>query len=764
VGDNAEPKAVAEKTKSYIVYLGGHNDRVGEQKLIEHSHYELLASVVRSKQAAIDSIFYSYSRNINGFAAILSEEQALAVSKLPDVLSVYPNRRIKLQTTRSWEFLGLEQANEQVPPESLWRKAAYGKDVIIATLDTGAWPESKSFSDEGMGPVPSRWKGRCENSTNFSCNRKLIGARVFHKGFEAESGQLDLSKVSTKRTPRDTSGHGSHTLSTAGGNFVKKASLFGYGEGTAKGGAPGARLASYKVCWSDGLGDDSCAEADILAAFDQGIYDGVDLFSVSIGGSPYGQLLLQDSITIGSLHAVEKGRVVVCAGGNDGPMPGSVSNVAPWIITVGASTIDRTFSSIAFLGNKKICKGESLAQLSLKKRRMYPLISSVNARLPGVDYYDGLSCSAKSLNPRKVKGKIVTCLGGINPDVVMGQEVLRAGGVGMLDLNSPGEENFLLPQAHVLPATELTADDAIAVTSYINSTKYPVAYISPVETKLNTRPAPRVVAFSSRGPNIVIPDILKPDILAPGTNILAAWSGAASPSTFDFDRRRVPFNIISGTSMATPHVAGIAALIKAIHPHWSPAAIRSAIMTTATTMDNTKRIIKDFSFQTASPFDFGAGHINPNQAADPGLIYDISANDYLTFLCSFGTNSSQIRNETGRPYRCPPNNQTIYNLNYPSITVSSLDGPVFVRRTVTYVSNGSATFEGKVRSPHGAVMALKPSKLEFTKTGETQTYHVVMKPRKGFNSTEFGYLTWESAHHVVRSPIVICGKGTNCIA
>lgn len=153
---------------------------------------------------------------------------------------------------------------------------------------------------------------------------------------------------SSFNSARDHEGHGSHTLSTAAGNFVAGANVFGLGNGTAKGGSPKARVAAYKVCWPP-INGSECFDADIMAAFDAAIHDGVDVLSVSLGGDPSNYL--DDGLSIGAFHAVKNGIVVVCSAGNSGPAAGTVSNVAPWMITVGASTLDREFQAIVQLRN-----------------------------------------------------------------------------------------------------------------------------------------------------------------------------------------------------------------------------------------------------------------------------------------------------------------------------------------------------------------------------------------------------------------------------
>ncbi|KAJ6880611.1 subtilisin-like protease SBT5.3 [Populus alba x Populus x berolinensis] len=522
--------------KPYVVYFGGHSHGPKpsslDANLAKDSHYEFLGSFLGSREFAEDAIFYSYTRHINGFAATLEDEVAaeiasekplllllcfslcfvsfvifelssLSNAEHPRVVSVFLNQGRKQHTTHSWSFLGLEK-DGVVPSSSIWKKARFGEDTIIGNLDTGVWPESESFSDEGLGPIPSKWNGTCQNGHDpgFHCNRKLIGARYFNKGYASIVGHLN----SSFDTPRDEDGHGSHTLSTAGGSFVAGASVFYMGNGTAKGGSPKARVAAYKVCYPPVDGEE-CFDADILAAFDAAISDGVDVLSVSLGGNP--TAFFNDSVAIGSFHAVKHGIVVICSAGNSGPVDGTVSNVAPWEITVGASTMDREFPSYVVLGNKISIKGESLSAKALPRNKFFPLMSAADARATNASVENALLCKDGSLDPEKAKGKILVCLRGINARVDKGQQAALAGAVGMVLANNKDAGNEILADPHVLPVSHINYTSGVAIFKYINSTDFPVAYITHPVTRIGTKPAPVVAAFSSKGPNTVTPEILK---------------------------------------------------------------------------------------------------------------------------------------------------------------------------------------------------------------------------------------------------------------
>ncbi|KAA8515010.1 hypothetical protein F0562_018203 [Nyssa sinensis] len=564
----------------YIVYFGEHN---GEKTLreIEDTHYSYLVSVKDSKEEAKASLIYSYKNIINGFSALLTPDEAAKLLEMDEVVSVFHShpRKYSVQTTRSWDFVnlldgigGMNHSNQ----EELLIKASYGKEAIVGLLDTGIWPQSQSFSDEGMEPIPKSWKGICQHGVAFNsshCYRKLIGARYYLKGYEAIYGPLN--NLENYRSPRDKSGHGTHTASTVGGRRVANASaLGGFANGTASGGAPLVRIAMYKVCWQVPGQDQggACLDDDMLAAFDDAIADGVQVLSVSIvsfNSTPY----TEDVIAIGSWHAVKRNIAVACSAGNSGPLSSTVTNVAPWIITVAASSIDRVFTSPVLLGNDMKVEGQTMPPYKLKK--LNPLVYAGDAEIPGTTTNATTGrCRNGTLSSKVVEGKIVLCLRGKRNDILKGLEVRRAGGAAIIAVN-PINGSGILVNTHLLPGTTIFSNDSATVLNNINNTKSPMATIIPAKTALGSKSAPFMAPFSSWGPIGIEPNILKPDISAPGLNILAAWSEASSPTSLSADHRVTKYNIVSGTSMSCPHVAAAAALLKAIHPDWSSAAIRS---------------------------------------------------------------------------------------------------------------------------------------------------------------------------------------------
>ncbi|XVF23986.1 hypothetical protein REPUB_Repub13aG0087400 [Reevesia pubescens] len=680
-------------------------------------HTSMIQDVVPSTVGS-DVLLYSYHRSFNGFAAKLTNDEAEILRGKEGVVSVFLSQKKQLHTSRSWDFMGFPKKVKRSFIES---------DIIIGMLDTGIWPEAQSFNDSGFGPLPTKWKGTCQISTNFTCNKKIIGAKYYRAN--GDVGPDDF------KSPRDSEGHGSHTASTAAGGLVSKASLYGLAKGTVRGGVPSARIAVYKICWSDG-----CYEEDILAAFDDAIADGVDIISLSVGGISASDYF-DDTIAIGAFHSMKNGVLTSNSAGNSGPDPASISNISPWSLSVAASTIDRKFVTKVKLGNGEIYEGTSINTFDLKGK-MYPFIFGGAApnTTQGYTSEDSRYCVPGSLNETLVKGKIVFC------DYASdGEGPLEAGAAGAV-FQYGGNKDYVF--AYTLPLSNLNLDDGRNVFNYVNTTENPTATIFKTNVEDNQF-APFVVSFSSRGPNPVTADILKPDLTAPGVDILAAWSEATTLTETEDDTRVVPYNIISGTSMSCPHATGAAAYVKSFHPTWSPAAIKSALMTTAFPMSSENNIEAEFAY--------GAGHINPALAAQPGLIYDAGEIDYIKFLCGQGYSAKHLQLITGSNSCCSEEtNGTVWDLNYPAFALSATPGKSITRvfhRTVTNVGSAVSTYQAVVKAPPGLIIQVQPSVLSFKSLGQKQSFVVTVGAEVG-NSMISGSLIWDDGLHKVRSPIV----------
>lgn len=522
-----------------------------------------------------------------------------------------------------------------------------------------------------------------------------------------------------------------------------------------------ARIAAYKICWAFG-----CFDSDILAAMDQAIADGVHIISLSVGASGNAPPYDTDSIAIGALGAAQHGVLVSASAGNAGPGPFTATNIAPWILTVGASTLDREFPADVVLGDNRVFNGVSL----------YSGEGMVDFKLPLVYGGDCGSryCYAGLLQPSKVQGKIVVCDRGGNARVAKGSAVKLAGGLGMIMANTEDSGEELLADSHLIPATMVGQIAADQIRNYIRLAQFPTATIKFRGTVIGpSPPSPKVASFSSRGPNSLTPEILKPDVIAPGVNILAGWTGASSPTDLDIDSRRVEFNIISGTSMSCPHVSGIAALLRKAYPKWSPAAIKSALVTTAYTLDNSGNKIKDLANGGEStPFVHGAGHVDPNRALNPGLVYDINVNDYVAFLCSIGYGPRQIavfvREFAGADICARDSLASPGDLNYPSFSVVFKPGQELVKykRVVTNVGSvADAVYEVNVDAPAGVEIGVEPSRLVFSAENQTQSYEVTFAKGVGYgNGERYGAIEWSDGSHHVRSPVAVKWSSTGLSA
>ncbi|CAK7352430.1 unnamed protein product [Dovyalis caffra] len=733
----------ATAKQTYIVHMK-HNSKPDSFP----THHDWYTSSLQSLTSTSDSLLYTYTNAFDGFSASLSDEEVKFLKQSDSVVDVYEDTLYSLHTTRTPAFLGLNTDLGLFDGHHTLDLNQASNDVIIGVLDTGIWPESKSFVDSGMPEIPTRWKGECESGPDFSpklCNKKLIGARYFSKGYHMASGGNFFKKPKEAESPRDRDGHGTHTASTAAGSQVANASLLGYASGTARGMAAHARVASYKVCWTTG-----CFGSDILAGMDRAIADGVDVLSLSLGGgsAPY----YRDTIAIGAFTAMERGIFVSCSAGNSGPGKASLANVAPWIMTVGAGTLDRDFPAYAEMGNKKRFTGVSLYSGAGMGKNPVGLVYKKGSNSTGN------LCMPGSLEPELVRGKVVVCDRGVNPRVEKGAVVRDAGGVGMILANTAESGEELVADSHLLPAVAVGRKVGDVIREYVKSDTNPRAVLSFGGTVLNVRPSPVVAAFSSRGPNVVTKEILKPDLIGPGVNILAGWSEAIGPTGLETDARKTQFNIMSGTSMSCPHISGVAALLKAAHPTWSPSAIKSALMTTAYVIDNTNSSLRDAAGGALSnPWAHGSGHVDPQKALSPGLVYDISTHEYIAFLCSLDYTIEHVQAIVKRPNITCPRKSNPGNLNYPSFSVVFANQRVVrYSRELTNVGAAGSIYEVDVTGPPVVQVTVKPSKLVFKNVGEKLRYTVTFVANKGASLTgrsEFGAIVWRNTQHQVRSPV-----------
>ncbi|CAE6184879.1 unnamed protein product [Arabidopsis arenosa] len=713
--------------KIYIVHLGvrQHDD----SELVSESHQRMLESVFESEEAARDSIVYNYHHGFSGFAARLTDSQAKQLSDRPDVFSVTPNRKVQLQSTRVYDYLGLPPSF----PSGILHESNMGSDLVIGFLDSGVWPESPAFNDEGLGPIPKHWKGKCVAGEGFDpakhCNKKLVGAKYFTDDWDEKNPGNPITEDEFM-SPRGLIGHGTMVSSIAASSFVPNASYGGLAPGLMRGGAPKARIAMYKVAWdSVTMGSTT---ANMVKAFDEAINDGVDVLSISLASvAPFRPIdAITEDLELGSFHAVTKGIPVIAGGSNTGPDAYTVANGAPWLLTVAATNVDRTFYADMTFGNNITIMGQ--AQHTGKE---------VSAGLVYIeDYKNDIS---------SVPGKVVLTF--VKEDWEMTSALAATttnNAVGLIVARSGDHQSDIV---YSQPFIYVDYEVGAKILRYIHSSSSPTVKISTGKTLVGRPIATQVCGFSSRGPNPISPAILKPDIAAPGVTILGA-TAEDSPGSFG------GYFLGTGTSYATPVVAGLVVLLKALHPDWSPAALKSAIMTTAWKTDPSGEPIfaEGEPRKLADPFDYGAGLVNVERAKDPGLVYDMNLDDYIHYFCVTGYNDTAITLITGKPTKCSSPLPSILDLNYPAITIPDLEEEVTVTRTVTNVGPVDSVYRAVVEPPRGVTIVVEPETLVFCSNTKKLEFKVrVSSSHKSNTGFIFGSFTWTDGTRNVTIPLSV---------
>lgn len=751
----------------------------GQQLDLASGDFQLYNHYLGQKQATVQAaiasapITYNYSVVLNGFAAMLTDDEVRALQLRSDVATVSADEPRQMLTSYTPAFLGLDK------PNGLWNKlggkANAGENIIIGIIDGGVWPENPAYADrvdsngkptfDNSGTLaysapPAAWKGSCQTGEGFTtahCNNKLIGAQYFDAHYLSQSKTTDWTEFAS---PRDSlsnagwGGHGTHTSSTAGGNADVNVTVSNVGLGAVSGMAPRARLAMYKVCWSyldaaqaNGVRN-GCHGGDSVAAIEKAILDGVHVINFSISG---GATSITDPVEAAFMNASNAGVFVAASAGNAGPA-NTVAHASPWVTTVAASTHNRTYVGDATLGNGAVLTGAS----NNARGAQSPLIHASQAGVSGLDAVQQgqlAQCQGTSngvaalLDPAKVSGKLLVCDRGGNGLANKSASAREAGAAGVIIANVSLANNSTVALAHTIPTVHIAVADGTLLKNYMAANPgTAVAALGNVRSDTNPAiPAPVITPFSSRGPNMFDANVLKPDLTAPGADILAAHTPALSQGQHNdiVNGTLVPpaaWAALQGTSMSSPHVAGLAALLRQQYPSWTPAAIKSALMTTgyntlpdAIVSGNTRGIL---------PFGQGAGHVNPNGASDPGLVYDATQVDYMKYMCGVGIAS-----------KCAFGQIPAYNLNLPSISVSNVLGSVVVTRAVTNVGTAAATYNASISVP-GYAAVVNPPSLDLA-VGQTKSFTVTLnRTTAPSDAWQFGALTWTDGSHVVRSPVV----------
>jgi subtilisin family serine protease len=703
------------------------------------------AKVLKSLSAKTKKTYktlYNYRYSFPGFAVRLTGREAALLRATRGVFSVRKSEMRQIHTDNSPDFLGLT-----APSVGLWNRLGgqgrAGNGVIVGVIDTGIWPEHPSFSDRTLNRAgqsrvvyrrPAGWGGKCQAGEEFRpsmCNNKLIGARFYVAGFGA--GQVWEGDY---LSPRDGDGHGTHTASTAAGNANIDPSIAGndLNVGVISGIAPRAWVAMYKACWnSDDQGNGGCAGADLVAAIDQAVADGVDVINYSIG-SDSAVILTDDEISF--LFAADAGVFASVSAGNAGPGPNTVGSpaVVPWVTTVGASQQDRSFLANANLTSTG-GPGLSVTGASVTNA-VGPagLVDAENVPGAGQTAEDAELCLGGSLDPAQVSGKIVLCLRGVSARVQKSQEVARAGGVGMI-LYNPSDAQELNTDNHYVPTVHVNLTNGTAVKDYIAAQTGEQASLTRGVATDTPLTGDVMAAFSSRGRDRAAPDIIKPDVTAPGVQILAG----ASP-TGPLGLPGQLFQAIAGTSMSAPHVAGLGALLHQAHPTWTPEQIKSALVVTGKTT-----VKKENGTTPADPFDMGGGRVNPNSAVDAGLTFKADFFDYLEFLCGNGNGCF------GGVSPVDPS-----DLNQPSIGIAALAGSQSVVRTATSVDATTKTWTSSVEGLTGIAVIELPASFTIA-AGASQTWNVrfTRTDAAPLNAWTFGAIVWTDGTRTVRLPVAV---------
>lgn len=627
-------------------------------------------------------VLANYQAALNGVALKLPFADLAAVAQLPGVRALYKNEINHLDTDVGPTWIGAPSIWAQ-----LGGQANAGEGVIIGVIDGGSWsPNPITPTLTYTDPLPSYdgtgyafpftsltgitytdYLGVCAPSGaqasdgTFVCTNKLIGGYWYNAGGIALPAEYD--------SPLDQDGHGTHTSSTAGGNVVS-ATIQGNPLGTISGVTPRARIIAYKVCWNENPADaqdGGCSSVDSVSAINQAILNGVHVLNYSISG---GTSPTTDAVELAFLSARNAGIFVSTSAGNTGPGAGTVAHRSPWLNTSAAMQHDRTFrSDVVLTSTFTISMPNNLRGSSIASPYTGTIVlAPVQAGDPG--FYPS-RCLVPYAPGTFTAGEIVVCRRGINARVEKAANVATGGAGGFVLVNATANQGlaldtFIIPGVHLEQnATSFSQAGEDLVTFLLAAT--PTNTVTgAIGSFAATKQGDVMASFSSRGPSGL--SIIKPDNAAPGVEILAG-NAQEEYETYEVDGNLFAF--FNGTSMSSPHTAGAGALLKALHPDWTPAEIQSALMTGAV------EIVKENGTTPGDPFDYGAGRLNLTNSMMPGLLFNETGTNYQAYVS--GT-------------------LAIENLNIPSLAQTQCAGLCSWTRTAENVYTATSTYTWAVVS------------------------------------------------------------------
>lgn len=654
-----------------------------------------LLSVIDKQLGRNVKPIHTFQFAYNGLVLSLTPEEAAKVEKHSDVQQVILNRIYSLDSDVGPQLIGADvlwggmyDPNENPNPNGF-----LGEGIVIGTLDSGINFDHPSFSEVGgdgyahINPLgDGKFLGVCDPRNeeqyieSYTCNNKLIGGYDFVPPANPESDEFEVLG------PEDGDGHGSHVASTSGGNILTNVEALGVSGLAISGVAPHATHVIFDVCYDSG----GCSAISSVAAVEQAIEDGlVDVinFSIAGGNSPW-----DDPVSTAFLNATNAGIVVSTSAGNAGPGLRTLSHIEPWTVSSGASTHFRKFyHTMSVTGPEPV--PADLAEMFVfpgNGPEMEMDIESIMEYSGRISLENEEGCEA--FPDDSFRGLIALIPRGSCFFEIKINHASEAGAIAVVIYNNEAGEPLTmdgLEDTTNIPSVMISESLGLALKDFVNANPGIATVQMHAAALISFDQTPDMIgSFSSRGPNPLAYN--KPDVVAPGVGILAAYDD----SDYVNDGTPAEYEVISGTSMASPHTTGSVALLRGLKPDWSVAEIKSALMLTATSSG----IKKEDGTTPANPLDQGAGRIQVDVAEKTGLVLGES------FFNFFNANPERGILD-------------VSSLNIPSLTRYDCNESCSFQRRFRSVASKAVTYNASISGLPGSV---KPSTFTIN-PGETIT-------------------------------------------